>query len=141
MATSRNELTSKEVVMETFQKATPFWTGGSPLQLDDILILFEFRDSKFFNKPKVKDDHSFLKGLREAGIAVRAVTTDGNKVVAMDDSTTAWAMHIRHMKTLRIRRKIIVYLETGTDVKDVTNKQRALTSCTSQLVLVHSKQV
>ncbi|XP_025113297.1 uncharacterized protein LOC112575566 [Pomacea canaliculata] len=141
MTTIRNELTSEEVTMETFQKATPSWTGGSPLQLDDILILFEFSDSMPFKKPDVEDDHSFLKGLREAGVAVRVVSTDGNKVVAMDDSNTAWAMHIRHMETLRVRRKIIVYLETGTDVKDVETKQRALKSCTSQLVLVHSKQV
>lgn len=141
VATSRNELTSKEVVMETFQQATPFWTAGSPLQSGDILILFEFSGGKFSKKPDVKDDHNFLKGLRAAGIAVRAVSTDENKMVAMDDSNTARAMHIRHMETLRVRKKIIVYVETGTDVKDVGTKRRAITSCTSQLVLVHSKQV
>ncbi|XP_025113448.1 uncharacterized protein LOC112575684 [Pomacea canaliculata] len=139
MAKGSSELNSKEVVMEKFQEATPSWTAALPLKLGDILILFEFSFGKLLQIPDVKDDHSFLKGLREAGITVRAVSTDGNEVVAMDDSNTAWAMHFRHMKTLRVRKKILVYVETDTDVKDVENKLRALTSCTSQLVLVHSK--
>lgn len=141
METGRNELTSEEDMIKTVQNIKPFCTTGSPLQFSDILILFEFGKIMFVQKEHVPEEHNFLKGLREAGIAVRAVSTDENKVVAMDDSNTAWAMHIRYMKTLRVRRKIIVYVETDTEVKYVEIKRRALTSCTSQLVLVHSKQL
>lgn len=125
----------KQVMMETFENSSLFAEARSSLQLKDIVIFFEFKNEEL----EIKADHSILKGLMESGIAVNVVKTKESDGVAIDNGNTAWAMHIRHLSNIKIRRKIVIYLETHSQVKDVENKQRALTSCTSQLILVHPK--
>lgn len=99
----------------------------SSLQCRDILVVFE-RD--------VKGDNNFLKGLRESGIAVNPVKAEKEKIVATDDSDTALAVTVRQLQTYRTKRKVVVYVESDSECKDVENKQRAITSCTSQLIVV-----
>lgn len=84
----------------------------------------------------------FLKGLRECNITVCAVEKDVPKIVVDEEVDSAWAMSVHHMKTYRVKRKIVVYVEycNYKGAKDLENKQRALTSCTSQLILVRPRE-
>lgn len=71
----------------------------------------------------------------EFQVAVDVVKIEGSTVVANDDSV--WAMSVSQMQRYRMKRKIVIYVESYLrDAKDKENKQRALTSCTSQLILV-----
>lgn len=93
----------------------------------DILILFE------------KEDRNFLDGLEERHITVQAAQIQENNVVFDESVDSALAMNVCHMETCRVKRKIVVFLENHQYpcFIDKKNKQRALTSCTSQLILVH----
>lgn len=102
----------------------------SLLHFSDILIVFECEGR----------GNNFLKGLRESGIAVRLLQFEKDKVVATDDDDTALALTVGQMQMFRAKRKIVVYVESDSEGKDVENKQRAITSCTSQLIVVRVKQ-
>lgn len=68
-------------------------------------------------------------------IKVDVVNREESTVVANDDSVLA--MSVSQMQRYRMKRKIVIYVESYVRVaKDKENKQRALTSCTSQLILV-----
>ncbi|PVD21797.1 hypothetical protein C0Q70_17598 [Pomacea canaliculata] len=100
----------------------------SPLRFEDCLILFE----EDFNITK---ENNFLKGLVTFHINVDVVNKEESIVAANDDSVLA--MSVSQMQRCRMKRKIVVYVESYVRVaKDKENKQRALTSCTSQLILV-----
>lgn len=99
----------------------------SPLRFEDCLILFE----KNF---KITKENNFLKGLTKFNINV-LVNKEESTGAANDNS--ALAMSVSQMQRCRMKRKIVVYVESYVRVaKDKENKQRALTSCTSQLILV-----
>ncbi|XP_025114446.1 uncharacterized protein LOC112576305 [Pomacea canaliculata] len=126
---------TEEVLMEPFQNTSAFRTARSLLQFKDIVVFFEYKNQGL----DVNEHHSILKGLRESGIIVTVVNTNVSDGVGIDDRNTAWAIHIRDLSKIKIRRKIVVYVETNSEVTDVDNKLRALTSCTSQLIMVHPK--
>lgn len=99
-----------------------------PLRFEDCIILFE-------KNVDISEENNFLKGLMELQVAVDVVRIEGSTAVANDDSV--WAMNVSQMQSYRMKRKIVIYVESYLrDDKDKENKQRALTSCTSQLILV-----
>lgn len=96
----------------------------------DVLILFE------------NEDGNFLEGLRQCNIIVQVAQIQDNNVVFDQNVDSALAMNVCHMETYRVKRTIVVYIENYTYswFSDIKNKQRALTSCTSQLILVHQNK-
>lgn len=110
----------------------PEWSKvqALPLTHRDIFILFESNSA-------ISEDSEFLAGLREKNIEVKAVKIEDDNVVVDERPNTAWAMNVRHMQLYRMKRKIVVYVQSYFNDKE--NKQRAITSCTSQLILVQPK--
>lgn len=58
-------------------------------------------------------------------MTVRAVEKDVPKVVVDEEVDSAWAMSVHHMKTYRVKRKIVVYVEycNYKGAKALENKQ------------------
>ncbi|XP_025114144.1 uncharacterized protein LOC112576111 [Pomacea canaliculata] len=100
------------------------------LSYSDVLILFE------------KEDKNFLEGLGKVNIAIQVAEVQENNVVFDRNEDSALAMNVREMETYREKRKIVLYIENHQYLwrLDKNNKQRALTSCTSQLILVHQNK-
>ncbi|XP_025111787.1 uncharacterized protein LOC112574757 isoform X2 [Pomacea canaliculata] len=115
-------ITGNESASQSAQKAQ--------LRFKDVLIIFG-KDCS------IEENSGFLMGLRDKGISVHAAKREENTVVVKDDSDSAWAMSVSCMETYRVKRKVVVYVEyyslfkTGGETRD-----RAVTSCTSQLILV-----
>lgn len=101
-----------------------------PLTHKDIFILFE-------SSTPINEESKFLEGLRDKSIRVQAVKIEDDNVVVDERLNTAWAMNVCHMQLYRMKRKIVVYVQSYFNDKE--NKQRAITSCTSQLILVQPK--
>ncbi|XP_025111789.1 uncharacterized protein LOC112574759 isoform X2 [Pomacea canaliculata] len=110
----------------------PEWSKvqALPLTHKDIFILFE-------SSTPINEESKFLEGLRDKSIRVQAVKIEDDNVVVDERLNTAWAMNVCHMQLYRMKRKIVVYVQSYFNDKE--NKQRAITSCTSQLILVQPK--
>lgn len=100
----------------------------SSLRYKDVLIVFEC---------SFKDDDNFLNALRHSNIPVRTLE---NHEASTDDDKTAYAMSVTDMQVYRPKRKIVVYVEMDEQIDYSEYKERALASCTSQLILVHCKE-
>lgn len=104
---------------------------GSSLRYKDVLIVFECH---------FEDKDNFLIALRHSNIPVQTLRFENNKNVSTDDDKTAWAISVTNMQMYRPKRKIVVYVEMDEQLDYSEYKERALTSCTSQLILVHCKE-
>lgn len=127
MFSLRNEVSfCAESASQSAQKAQ--------LRFKDVLIIF----GKDFS---IEENSGFLMGLRDKGISVHAAKREENTVVVDDDIDSAWAMSVSCMETYRVKRKVVVYVEYGLSNTSGETRERALTSCTSQLILVQPPRV
>ncbi|XP_025112610.1 uncharacterized protein LOC112575168 isoform X2 [Pomacea canaliculata] len=100
---------------------------SSTLQDNDVLVLFEC---------DLEQGASFLTGLLNAGITVHTLADKEDMKDFTEDNKSACAMHIEQLDRYRMRRQIVVYVESKSWNGDRYTKWRGITSCTSQLIVV-----
>lgn len=100
------------------------------LRYNDVLILFEC---------EVDKSTPMVKSLVNSGIPVLVINQENQTDALDDEKKIALAAKAGHL--LGLKRKVVVFVEGNSGSNDVTaawNRVRSFTSCTSQLILVHT---
>ncbi|XP_025112636.1 uncharacterized protein LOC112575183 [Pomacea canaliculata] len=111
------------------QHESPTLKGSSNLQDKDILVIFE----------NDKLDYSYLQELKKVGFQVQPREVKNEKEVVKEETDCVCYMHVDRFRKFRLRRKIVVYVESLSPPEKVSNKWRGITCCVAQLIVVKWK--